>query len=542
MASMRRNRLRRVTPGGNHHRQSDSPPTPPPLFAAVMLEKNILEHKMRIPTKFAMIFGEQLSEVATLTVPDGKTWHVRLKKEREKNIWLLDGFKEFMNYYSIHYGHILLFIYQGSSEFSVRICEGIGSEIDYPNHGPAGNDIGEPNLDNHNEEDMADHDDQISVEILDSDSSLSHGSSDKHEEHTSDGDDNEMDTTDDDRSVEIFESDSQFSHGSSDKHEEHTSDDDSMEILDPTSHGWSKGKSCNIGRVEDKSFEKSKNISSPRKRGRLRKQGRSATSMVGVKFLDMNPPTFSGSFKSKAFNNIGHVEEKSFGRVHEIGSSSKSKASNIIGHVEQESYGKGRPSFSPWKRDRPRKQETSASPMDSLPSPFHAKTNKPKVSYNKSCMIEEDADQMLVPRTLSFTKSRRLFMSRETEQAVRAAIVSKLGNPSFMLILKPYIMKGNIVNVPVEFVRRHNLDRCSTDIQLQAHNEKQRWPAKCTFTASRVRISQGWGPFAASENLKEGDVCVFELISKQKQISLKVWIYRAADYAAEPIPKRIITE
>ena len=88
-----------------------------------------------------MIFGEQLSEIATLTVPDGKTWHVRLKKEREKNIWLLDGFKEFMKYYSIHYGNIVLFIYQGSSEFSVRICEGIGSEIDYPNHGPAGSDM-----------------------------------------------------------------------------------------------------------------------------------------------------------------------------------------------------------------------------------------------------------------------------------------------------------------------------------------------------------------------------------------------------------------
>ncbi|PON60408.1 DNA-binding pseudobarrel domain containing protein [Parasponia andersonii] len=123
---------------------------------------------------------------------------------------------------------------------------------------------------------------------------------------------------------------------------------------------------------------------------------------------------------------------------------------------------------------------------------------------------------MLVPRNLSFTESKRLVMSKETEKAVGAATASKLGNPSFMLILQPYITKYNSVHVPAEFARRHNL--------------------------YRARISQGWGPFAARKNLKKGDVCVFELISKLKEILLKVWIHRAADYAAEPIPKRIKTE
>lgn len=80
---------------------------------------------------------------------------------------------------------------------------------------------------------------------------------------------------------------------------------------------------------------------------------------------------------------------------------------------------------------------------------------------------------------------------------------------------------------------------CSKEIQLQAHNEEKKWPAEFTFTCSRVRISQGWASFSASKHLKEGDVCVFELISADvKEILLKVRIYRATDYAIEPIPKR----
>ncbi|PON60407.1 hypothetical protein PanWU01x14_153930 [Parasponia andersonii] len=257
-----------------------------------------------------------------------------------------------MNYYSIHFGQILIFIYQGSSEFSVRICEGIGSEIVYSSHGPTSG-HGEPNLDK---------------------------STQNHH------------TNNEDQSVENFDSESQFSSGSSDKHEEHTSDDDSIEILDvksPTSHRPSKSQAFNIGRVERKSLEKGQNISSPRKRGRLRTQGRSATSMAevdkhkehttdedSVTILNTNPRTICGSSKSKAFNNIGHFEQKYFGRVHEVGVSSKSNAFHTIGHVDRKSYGKGQPVYFPRKMGRPRKQERSAAPTNS-PSPVSVKRSKP---------------------------------------------------------------------------------------------------------------------------------------------------------------------
>lgn len=91
--------------------------------------------------------------------------------------------------------------------------------------------------------------------------------------------------------------------------------------------------------------------------------------------------------------------------------------------------------------------------------------------------------------------------------------------------------------MPEEFVRRH-LNQCSEDIQLQANNGRRKWPARCYYQVkngsitSVKKIGKGWGPFSADNNLQEGDVCVFELTKKGKDMNvLRVWIYHAADYA-----------
>ncbi|XP_060972040.1 B3 domain-containing transcription factor VRN1 [Cannabis sativa] len=115
-----------------------------PLFTLVVDETAIVQHKLRIPKKCVMLFGEELGEMGTLTVPHGngnRAWKVRIvkngKNKKKKchnnnNIWFKDGMEEFINYYSIHLHSILQFTYQGNSMFSVRICDALGSEIDYP--------------------------------------------------------------------------------------------------------------------------------------------------------------------------------------------------------------------------------------------------------------------------------------------------------------------------------------------------------------------------------------------------------------------------
>lgn len=78
--------------------------------------------------------------------------------------------------------------------------------------------------------------------------------------------------------------------------------------------------------------------------------------------------------------------------------------------------------------------------------------------------------------------------------------------------------------VPLEFAQRHLSDapRC---IKLQVSDGRE-WPIQINRNQCRyLSISKGWNEFSQENNLKEGDVCVFELINKEKFV-LKVAIFR----------------
>jgi hypothetical protein len=92
---------------------------------------NILWWRQRIPEKFVREFGDELSTVATLTVPNGPFWQVGLEKANKK-IWFHDGWQDFMEYHSIHYGYFLVFRYEGNSKFHVLVFDNTATEIEYP--------------------------------------------------------------------------------------------------------------------------------------------------------------------------------------------------------------------------------------------------------------------------------------------------------------------------------------------------------------------------------------------------------------------------
>jgi hypothetical protein len=78
-----------------------------------------------------MEFGDELSDVATLTIPNGHLWQVGLEKGN-KEIWFDDGWQDFMEAHSIHYGHFLVFRYEGNSKFHVVVFDNTATEIQYP--------------------------------------------------------------------------------------------------------------------------------------------------------------------------------------------------------------------------------------------------------------------------------------------------------------------------------------------------------------------------------------------------------------------------
>ncbi|KAK8367556.1 hypothetical protein V6Z12_A02G194000 [Gossypium hirsutum] len=72
-----------------------------------------------------------MSSPAMLSVPSGEVWKVELTKCNGK-IWFENGWLELSNHYSLEFGHLLVFRYDGNSNFHVVIFDRTATEILYP--------------------------------------------------------------------------------------------------------------------------------------------------------------------------------------------------------------------------------------------------------------------------------------------------------------------------------------------------------------------------------------------------------------------------
>lgn len=72
-----------------------------------------------------------MSNPVFFKVPSGLEWKIELRKW-DGEVWFENGWQEFSSFYSLDYGHLLVFGYEGNSKFRVRILERSCTEIDYP--------------------------------------------------------------------------------------------------------------------------------------------------------------------------------------------------------------------------------------------------------------------------------------------------------------------------------------------------------------------------------------------------------------------------
>ncbi|THG21993.1 hypothetical protein TEA_017963 [Camellia sinensis var. sinensis] len=85
----------------------------------------------RIPKKFAAKYGNELTSIVTLTVPNGRIWHLGVEKA-DNMLWFHNGWKEFAEHHSISCGFFILFKYEENSKFNVHIFDLTACEIHYP--------------------------------------------------------------------------------------------------------------------------------------------------------------------------------------------------------------------------------------------------------------------------------------------------------------------------------------------------------------------------------------------------------------------------
>ncbi|BFG38997.1 hypothetical protein CerSpe_252710 [Prunus speciosa] len=96
-------------------------------FFKIVLSKEVLKFPESVVTKY----GDCLGDTVFLKVPNSAVWPVGLIK-RNGQVWLQQGWSNFADFYSLAFGYVLLFSYEGlHSHFQVRIFMTSPLEIDY---------------------------------------------------------------------------------------------------------------------------------------------------------------------------------------------------------------------------------------------------------------------------------------------------------------------------------------------------------------------------------------------------------------------------
>lgn len=109
----------------------------------------------RIPKKFVIKYGEDVSNSVCLKLPSGLEWEVELTRRNGK-VWFEKGWPDFSKFCSLDYGDFLVFRHEGNSIFQVCIFDRSATEIDYP--------MTMPEMEEKDHED--EEDDDLYIEIL----------------------------------------------------------------------------------------------------------------------------------------------------------------------------------------------------------------------------------------------------------------------------------------------------------------------------------------------------------------------------------------
>ncbi|KAH8510797.1 hypothetical protein H0E87_008360 [Populus deltoides] len=374
-------------------------------FFKIITQSTLKDKKLRIPNKFARKFGEELSDIAKVVLPNGHSWQIGLTKSNN-SVSFDDGWLQFLEHHSVGYGHLLVFGYRGCSNFDALIFDKTACEIPYYRC-RGGTSGGKINYD----EKCSPYD----VDVMKDEGTIA---------------------SIDSQYCCALES-GVFDEDAGESRQRHPS-------KPPPSENNAQERPC---------FERSSD-----KRGK-----------IPVK-----------------------KEHIVMAELDDTDESTRRKLSK--------------------KCRLPR-------PHGSLIDETKVNKGKSKTKFDEtefSPLCGEDTDIIVC----GFAKA-----SEESKKAIHAARMFRPKNPSFMVLLRSY--NKCFVAVPTEFSKRH-LSGVSEHIKLQVSDGRQ-WPLRLNKTQrARMIISRGWNEFKRENNLKEGDVCVFELI-KNKKISLQVSMFRAVD-------------
>ncbi|KAH7851544.1 hypothetical protein Vadar_013187 [Vaccinium darrowii] len=404
---------------GHHCRSGDrtnllsSQVKAPPHFFKIIRSSVVPRQKLRIPKKFISQYGKNLGNRGFLRVPSGAVWTVELVTSNG-DVWMCSGWKEFAKFYSLCFGHLLVFRYDGSYNFDVFIFDKSASEIEYPvsaNHGEETNVNGNGNF--------------------------------------------KIPKTE---AIEI---------------------DDSVETLgDIPCATYSTGREEMYKRPRRDDIEKF-GIQTNQKTRQASYCRENIEKDISIEILDDSlVPDFPVSDQERA--------------------NKKSRTENNFNMLD----------FSPDIQSK------------GVKLPNQKKNVKLEIEteeYPGGTSIEQSRHRSRTPAKMQSVTANMNSTALERAQNFKAK------NPFFVVQMQPsYITQS--LEIPRSFVKNY-LRNNQKNIILQI-SDGTTWSARCYTQTMKGRCRLGWASFVLDNNLKVGDACVFELVSKSIEPKLNVIIFR----------------
>ncbi|EXC35446.1 B3 domain-containing transcription factor VRN1 [Morus notabilis] len=474
-----------------------------PHFFKIILKETLNNNKLQIPNKFLRLYGDTLSGKVCLELPCGLRWEVRLTKSNGK-VWMDKGWTDFSKYYSLGHGDLLVFRYEGNSKFHVLIFDKSTTEIDYPSN---------PNrFEKHDDTDRKPHEFCVEEGI-----------------------------EDDDSVVEVPET-----------FLPHPKTREKSPIPCPRPHKRARTNRHVDKTQSNQSYQRPKadNINFPTKGGggeksvppRRKKCGDTRKKLLTAKEMAKALRRASG-FKSKdPFSKVKFVMQPSY-----VGAECtslwlpsffvkkylKSKHADVILKAPDGRTWSVKYTFGVHEETPEGKFYLSTDILfevyifrengNSTMLPVHkAAASKVRPKGSLSSKVEagntiNKKTEMSAPETC-----RKPLTINKKARALETASGYQSENPFFTVTLgASYTTKRCDLNLPTAFSKNSFEGKAKTAI-LQVGNIS--WPVELLHYPSDYKFSRGWYAFAKEMSLRPGDVCIFELIDRNKLV-LKVSIF-----------------
>ncbi|XP_057828620.2 B3 domain-containing protein Os01g0723500 isoform X2 [Cryptomeria japonica] len=172
-------------------------------------------------------------------------------------------------------------------------------------------------------------------------------------------------------------------------------------------------------------------------------------------------------------------------------------------------------------------KSSSSSPCCPPKNPMHC---HPSLAGEKRNLEKSSAEIETENRSYLGTyyiSRRRPVTEAERNKTLKEAKSFKSDKPfSSVLMMPSHVYHGFWMGVPKQCIRTLQLPSENFDMILVDANSKE-WQVRYRWNGSRANLSKGWRPFSFSNNLEEGDVCIFERVDHSiHKIKLRVHIFR----------------